>query len=47
MGVVANRRGFDGLNELAGSHGYNAALSVTDRQNQVEDIIANRVWMTQ
>ena len=34
------------MDELAGFHGYNPAVSVPDRENEIEDIIAkgNRVW---
>jgi len=40
------RHGFDGLDELAGFHGYNPAVSVPDRENEIEDIMAkgNLVW---
>ena len=42
----ASRRGFQGLYELAGYVGYNQALSVPDRENELEDVMAkgNRVW---
>jgi predicted ester cyclase len=41
-----SRRGFQGLYELAGYVGYNQALSVPDRENELEDVIAkgNSVW---